>query len=319
MNILLVTYMRDCENISQGLISIASSLKILYPNLQCVIFIGKNRNKLKNDIAGIPVQYIKQEGTKYSRLLYLLQNERFSNITYFISIDNDMIFETNEFINFINNNIDNDYDIGWGRIQAQNAHGMWAKLVQVDKLLSHNIIRPFLWKIKQGISIPGQCFIFRSSRFKSGLMNVDSYLDDIAIGLFVNKNQNNIKINFYHKVIGYEYPNITFKGLCKQRKRWAKGFYDVLKGTTKLSDRKKIIIHATSYHCNWIFNITFIIALIFVEPVLSLFYMMLISLMMTIKLPKLFLYGIIYQVIFPIFHIIWIVNFFKGNKNAGNE
>ena len=47
-------------------------------------------------------------------------------------------------------------------------------------------------------------------------------------------------------------------------------------------------------------------------------YILAIALLMTRKDYKLLFYGVVYQLFFPIFHIVWIFNILRGDKNDDN-
>ena len=227
MHIKLITYMRKTERFNSGLEKVYEILREIDSNLECIVFTDEQRDF---DICSkIIINNIVYSGTKYARLLKLVNEEK--EDCMYISIDNDMVVDEKEFRKYVKQCIDEDVDFSWARLMAQNNRGIVSHLVAVDKLLSHNLIRPILWKIGVGLSIPGQCFILKPKVFRDRLYELDTFLDDLALGAFINENFNELKVLISSKVIGYEFPNETFKGLCRQRKRWAKGFYQVLKAS----------------------------------------------------------------------------------------
>ena len=184
-------------------------------------------------------------GTKFSKLRKILQED---DSEFIISIDNDVIVEPQTFYKFIEKCISVKVDISWAKLSTKNSNTLAAKLVQVDKLLSHNYIRPLLWKIGCGISISGQCFLIRRMKFLH--VNLpDTFLDDIALGLFINKNCKTLHRIISKEVIAYEKANTSFSGLLLQRKRWANGYAALLKNAHE--DFLKILLHGGAYHFNW--------------------------------------------------------------------
>ena len=166
-------------------------------------------------------------------------------------------------------------------------------------------------------------FCIRRETYKNKLINVDTFLDDLALGLYVNINKNKKYIT--SDILGEEYPNTTFKGLLKQRARWAIGYADILKKVYgKKEYQNKVFIHGMAYHITWLINWAIIIVLYFKFNWMSaLFYSIFLGFMVSRDDLSLILYSIIYQFIFPIFHIKWLQVLFseliKGRKKDGNK
>jgi cellulose synthase/poly-beta-1,6-N-acetylglucosamine synthase-like glycosyltransferase len=204
---------------------------------------------------------------------------------------------------FVKRASEEEADIAWGRIRARQYKGLFGGLVAVDKLLSHNILRPLLWKLKVGITIPGQCFWIKRKAFAGKLPQIDTFLDDLEVGLEVNRRQSRLEIRASASVLGYEIPNETFSGLWRQRSRWAKGYLSVLRGAKNPKDRNKVIIHGFAYHFLWIFSWLICFFLVYKNPWWTLLYLGVTSLVIG---RQKFFYAFLYQLIFPVFHIRWI-------------
>lgn len=314
IHIKLITYMRKTEYFNSGLQNICDILYKIDQNLECVVFTDEPRDFFYNNRIVITNQVY--PGTKYVRLLKLINEEKEDCL--FISIDNDMLVNDIEFTKYVKQCIELNVDFSWARLMAQNCNGIISKLIAVDKLLSHNLIRPLLWKSGLGLSIPGQCFIIKPKVFKDKLYEIDTFLDDLALGAFVNENFETLNVYISNSIIGYEFPNNTFMGLCRQRKRWAKGFFQVLQSSKGKSFFGKVCVHGIVYHGNWLMN--WLIALIVskISIIFSVVYICFISGIITYKKKRYFFWGILYQIVFPVFHIVWTYNLIRGEKNNDN-
>jgi len=130
----------------------------------------------------------------------------------------------------------------------------------------------------------------------------------LALGLTVNRRQAALKMQIFPLTLGYETPNETFFGLWGQRKRWAKGYVSMLLGVNKAEDRIKVIFHGIAYHLMWIFSWIICIFLLHIHWIGALLYMGVLSFILG---RKKFLYALLYQLIFPIFHLCWIMTVLK--------
>lgn len=314
MKIKLITYMRANENLNYGIKLALESLKKIDNNIECVIFTDEARTF--ETIDGIKIVNEVMFGTKYIRLLYLIDKEVEECI--YISLDNDMIINTEVFAEYVKECCKKQSDFSWARIQAQENRHFISKLVSVDKLLSHDVIRPLLWKLKMGLSIPGQCFLLKPSAFIGKLYKMDTFLDDLALGAYINQHFDELNVYVSDKIIGYEYPNENFIGLCRQRKRWAKGYYQVLKASIGKDYFMKVILHGISYHLNWVLNWLIAGLLYFINPFLLIVYIIILSIIIARKRLDMIVWCPFYYFVFPIFHLVWIVSFLKGEKNNGN-
>src|SRR5574344_1985372 len=112
VDICVVTYLRKTEMFTKGLEDALNILISTKQKISLVIFSDCIRNDLNLNI-NIPVTVINYSGTKYSRILYLLSlNKNF----FMVSIDNDITVDKNEFLNIVNNSINQNVDIAWAKI-----------------------------------------------------------------------------------------------------------------------------------------------------------------------------------------------------------
>lgn len=301
--ICLITYTRSTEGFTDELDRISNAFFEKYNNKFKVIICGEKCFEIYNK--KYEIEFMKMKGTKYRRLISLMEKD---DSKYYLSIDNDITGNINELLNFIDVMIGNDYEVGWGRIKAKKQKGFISNMVVVDKMLSHNIIRPLLWNLGVGISIPGQIFCIKGNSFRGKLIELDTFLDDLALGLYVNINKS--KKYVVSTVLGEEEPNSTFIGLWKQRSRWAIGYSTILKAIKdKKKYKNKVIIHGLSYHFSWIFNWIITILLAYFYGPIVIGYVLLVSGFITQKDVTMLFYSIVYQWFFPVFHIRWGITF----------
>ena len=308
--ICLVTYTRSNEKFTDALDKISNILYEKYMEAFKVVVCCEHRFTI--NYKPYDIEIMEMSGTKYRRLIGLLEKD---DSKYYISIDNDITGNIDELLKFINTMIEKDYEVGWGRIRARKQKGFISNMVAVDKLLSHNIIRPILWKIGLGISIPGQIFCIKGEAYRGKLIQLDTFLDDLALGLYVNINDS--KKYVISSVLGFEEPNSKFWGLWNQRKRWAIGYASILKEAMKQKGYKnKVFTHGLSYHFLWIISWLLMALLgVYYWP-LAILYIMLISLVITRQDISMFGYAILYQLIFPIFHIRWCISFLNEMRKG---
>ena len=309
--ICLVTYTRETEGFTDELDRIAKAFYEKYKNNFKVVICCEQYFQI--DSRDYLTELMEIGGTKYRRLISLMEKD--NETKYYLSIDNDIRGNIKELLDFVDEMINNNYEVGWGGIRAKRQRDFISNMVAVDKLLSHNIIRPLLWKLGVGISVPGQVFCIKGESFRGKLIEFDTFLDDLALGLYVNINKS--KKYVISTVLGEEKPNCKFTGLWKQRSRWAIGYSTILKAVKNKKDyNSKVIIHGLSYHLSWLLNwlIAGFLALLFWPA--AIVYILLISLLIAKKDISRFFYAVIYQFVFPIFHIRWGITFigemFKG-------
>ena len=301
----LVTYIRKNEIFTKELDKIAIFFNNYMEKDFKVVICSEDDYYIENK--NYEIEVFKCSGTKYKRLTSLMESDK---SRYYFSIDNDISGDINKMKDFIFNVINYNYEIGWGKIYVNNVKGLISNMVAIDKLLSHNLIRPFLWKIGMGISVPGQIFCIKSDSFRGKLLKLDTFLDDLAIGLYTNVNKKRRYI--VSEILGYEIANDTFRGLWKQRERWAIGYATILKGIFKQKEyRWKILVHGISYHFLWIINWILLFFITKINLFFMFFYFILIGILIVKKNIRFLGYSLVYQVIFPIFHLRWGLSLLK--------
>ena len=298
----LVTYARKGEDFTLGFHATALALNALMQGDFKVVLCGEGNLP----VCEVPyvVEVRESRGTKYRKLLSLLEND---DSQYYFSFDNDTELETLEVREFVSLLISNGADIGWGIVRARRPVGFIPKLVAVDKLLSHDLIRPILWRLGVGVSVPGQAFGIRGAAFRGKLIGLDTYLDDLALGLYANAGR--MKRCIVGRVLGYEKPNECFSGLWSQRKRWAIGYGAVLRKTLfRGRSALNVALHGLAYHGLWLVHWLIAIGLAFKHPLLAAGYCLVTGLIIVGTEWKLIPYALVYQIVFPLFHVRWWVS-----------
>lgn len=245
-------------------------------------------------------QIISPFTTKYLRIKQFLT---FSKMNYCLFVDNDITPSSHEIIKLIREAIASNSDLAWGRIDVIPQSFM-AQIIKIDKMLSHLIIRPFLWRIGLGISIPGQIFLVKSHSFRRNLPQSDTFFDDLTIGLYAKENQ--LKPYFTKATLGWEKPKSTLSTLFKQRRRWAIGFSQVLnQNRNNNSNLAFIIIHGAAYHLPLILYWILIFCLFFFSLKYSLFMWLALIVLLTFGQVSLVLASLAYTIEFLALHVAW--------------
>lgn len=305
-SIAIVTYTRANENLTKELLDITREVKRKGYSVSMEWY-SEVKTTLPSDVDFYICQTV-IVGTKYRKLEHLLKHKSYD---YIISLDNDVEADASEFLPWIDLTIACQYDLSWGCVRSRNVNNFISKLVHVDKLLSHNILRPLLWKLKLGITIPGQCFMIKNEAFKNKMLRSDTFLDDISIGLLAVRED--LSHLYVHKVLVSETPSYTFSDLLKQRARWAKGYRQMLYCERLSRKEKKLLyIHGFVYHIFPLINLALLTALFVFCPVffISLFFVN--TVLLSAEDSKMFFYAAVYQIVFPLFHINWLKEFIKG-------
>ena len=297
----MVTYLTNKEILTSDLKEIIASLYDFLGDSFKVILCCEKRIQAFNEVAYPIEQSILPNATKYRRLINIIEND---DSTYFLSVDNDVKCDVVAVKDFLRTMFQNVYDIGWGKIRTQENRSIISKLVAVDKSLSHNILRPVLWKLGVGISVPGQIFCIKGDSYRGKLNETDTTLDDLAVGLYSSNTKK--KLLMSSCVLGYERPNVSFDGLRRQRIRWAKGYVSILNSLQDRRSLTKVIIHSVIYHFLWIIHwIIFFLLMNFHFPC-AIGYVFVVTLFIGQGM-SLAGYALLYQIAFPIFHVFWIV------------
>jgi cellulose synthase/poly-beta-1,6-N-acetylglucosamine synthase-like glycosyltransferase len=240
----IVTFISKIEKSNSFLFSLAHDLRSSVKTVKMIIYTDSSLDEAISPNNDMLVKIY--PNTKYARILDSLNIAETSGIIY---IDNDIKPDSKNLQRFIEG-IGNDIDIAWGYIGTSLNHGLLSRLVAVDKLLSHKIIRPLLWTLNIGISIPGQVFFINKKKFNRDLPQFNTVFDDLTIGICAKQyGYSIVRFPFY---LGYEQPSCSLPVLVKQRVRWAKGFYQSLAKNRESKVLPYVLIHGFMYHFLWL-------------------------------------------------------------------
>jgi cellulose synthase/poly-beta-1,6-N-acetylglucosamine synthase-like glycosyltransferase len=299
----IVTFISNHETLNTGLFSLTDDLRSIIKNIKMIIYTDSTLNDTIPEGKDIEV-IVMPNTTKYSRILESINNTKSD---YILFIDNDITPDNDNLQKFISE-ITREIDLAWGYIGVSDNYGFMSKLLSVDKIYSHKILRPFLWKIKIGVSVPGQVIYMKTEKFKYDLPQYDTVFDDLTIG--ITAKQHNYNTACFPLILGYEKPSLSFLILVKQRIRWAKGYCQTIINNTQTGMLPYILAHGFSYHFLWIPAWIFIILTCILSIPLGILLFILTCVFLCGKKISLIVYAVIYSVIFPFIHIIWTFAFF---------
>lgn len=302
----IVTYLRNQERLTSELIEIGKQLHVCYPDLVMELYVDSAKT-FEMPFTQYPIRITEIRGTKYRKLLQALQN---TDHKYLLSLDNDIAADIPSLLHLIEQTIGGKFDLGWGRINSRQISGFTSRLVEVDKLLSHNFIRPVLWHLHLGVTIPGQCFLLKTASFRDILPTTDTFLDDLSIGLHTVKH--GLSYHYSKEVVAFELPAYSFSALWQQRARWATGFRQSLScATLTYQDRQLLWLHAFCYHLLPILHLFVLMALLPQAPLVCIAWLGIFALSIARYRPRAFGAAFIYPVLFPVFHLGWCFYFLR--------
>lgn len=304
MEIIIATYLRDDEELSASFLNFIDLLtQLKFQPILCVFTSHEFLCTAKCPI----VTYMDEGRTKYARIQTLIH--QYSN-HIILSIDNDITINNEDLLKLIEDFSRSKACIAWGQIGVSN-NGFFPSLVCIDKIVSHQIIRPVLWKLHIGISVPGQCFLFRSAKYLNVLAASDTFLDDLQIGLITNLKKFDILIK--KNVIGNEKAKTSFVDLLKQRKRWASGYGAVLCSSRHLAYKalSLVLIHGFSYHAILPLIILILLLTFPICPISNVIIYTCICIIVSKLNFKLLFSSFVYPLIFTILHFYWFFHVIK--------
>lgn len=308
-SITIATFLSNYESFNNDFIKTTNYLKKDF-NIDIIVFCEKKITNLSNEIK----QIVTPNMTKYKRIEKLIDISKNDNI---LCVDNDMIVDKNNLKKFINKIISKDYAISWGKVRTKNIMGFVPHLIRIDKNLSHDFIRPLLWKLNIGISVPGQIFLINKKYYLNKFQNIDTVYDDLTLGIIAKSNK--MPVNFNNYVLGYETPKGNFKDLIKQRRRWAKGLAESIYNNRNSKCLKYVRIHGFMYHFLWIVYYLIILVASLINYKIGIIMFLLTGLILSELKLKDLIYGYTYLVVFPIVHLFWLKSFIGNLKLLYNK
>ncbi len=244
--------------------------------------------------------------TKYFRIIDLVENTKNKDILF---VDNDITIDKNNILKFVDEVSKSDYALAWGIIRTSQQNNLVEKMIDIDKIISHYIIRPMSWKLKIGISLPGQVFMLNRNYYLDKLPKINTIYDDLEIGACVK--EYNMPIKYTRYILGYEKPKTSFKNLLIQRKRWAQGLTQTIYMNKKSKVGKYVIIHGIIFNMMWIPTNLILLLLALKNIYLFLAIFILLGFWYSHFNFKKVLYAYIYILVFWIVYFIWLINMIK--------
>lgn len=292
--ITIATFISNNEKDSNEIYDVIHFLENNFTDIEVIVFSDYDiKNKSYRNI-------VTPQMTKYRRIKLLLKEAKYNDILCF---DNDIIIDKENIIKFIVDCVNRDYSIAWGKVKARKIKGFVPKLINIDKNLSHNFIRPFLWNVKLGISLPGQIFMINKQYFLKDLPDIDTVYDDLMIGAVVR--EYNLPIYFVKDVLGYERPKGNILLLIKQRIRWAKGLAETIIFNRKNKVLPYILLHAFSFNLLWVPIYIIIYYFTRINILCGLLIILGIAYALTDNKIKDIFWSFMYMIIFPFIYVVW--------------
>lgn len=291
--ITIATFISNKENENIEFYKLSNFLQKQF-KVQTIIFSNKqvSNNKVK--------VFVTPKMTKYKRIQLLMKEAKYTDI---LCIDNDITPDKKAILNFIKKCSSQEYSIAWGKIKADNQKGIIPKLIDIDKNLSHDYIRPLLWNLNVGISLPGQIFMINKNYLENSLPLIDTVYDDLMIGAVVREKK--YPVLFTQDVLGFEKPKKNIGELLKQRIRWAKGLAETIIYNKKNKVLPFVLLHGFSFNLLWLPSYLIIIILFKMNLVIGFIAIAAIIYLLTEKNIKKIHWAIIYMILFPFVYLVW--------------
>lgn len=297
MELTIATFISKSETFNPEIIAVGERLR--QENIKCELIVFSD-HKLEVDNKDLRV-IVDGGRTKYRRIQFLLET---SFCDFILCLDNDISVKLANLPEFIREFATGKYVAGWGKIEANIGPGIVPELIRLDKMLSHNLIRPLLWKLGVGISIPGQLFLLNKSLLHDSLPPRDTVFDDLQIGLVIRRSGH--PVLSIPVVLGAEFPKPDFPQLIKQRTRWARGYAETLINN-RASSLLFVLAHGIAYHILWIFLWLSLVMLAYTHG--SFLILIFCAFLLTFaSRSRAYLRSfVLYALIFPLLHVIWLL------------
>lgn len=303
-SITIATFLSNTESFNNDFLELTKYLSKNF-DIEIIVFCEQELKNLSYEIK----QIITPNMTKYKRIEKLIDIAQNDNI---LCIDNDMTIDKNNIERFIKEITNKDYAIAWGKVKVRDIKGFIPHLIKIDKNLSHDFIRPLLWKLHIGISVPGQIFFISKKHYLNKFQNIDTVYDDLTLGIIAKSNKMPVYFNNY--VLGYEMPKENFKNLIKQRRRWAQGLAESIYNNSNSKILKYIKIHGFMYHFLWIIYYLIILITGLINYKIGIIIFLLTGIALSECKLKDLVYAYFYLLIFPVVHLFWLESFIKNLK-----
>ncbi len=111
--------------------------------------------------------------------------------------------------------------VAFGIVKGADDGTLLSRVVAVDKWLSHRVLRPLLWALGAGATLPGQFLVVSRGLLRRLDPAIDSHLDDLYLGWLAR--QHGVPVRRVGVVVGEEGPRGSLASLLAQRVRWMRG------------------------------------------------------------------------------------------------
>lgn len=191
--------------------------------------------------------------------------------------------------------------VAFGIVEGRDTGSVLSRVVTLDKWLSHRILRPTLWSVGVGITLPGQFLIVSSAIFRCLDPEVDSYLDDLYLGWIARSG--GASVCRLPVVVGVEDARATWGGLLAQRLRWMKGFARLLHHISRQPFAVLLLtVHFFVYHGLPVLLLLSLVTLSVVSPVSAVAIFLLITILLARCSCQSYRTAAIFLVAFPLIH-----------------
>ena len=302
-NLAVVTYLRQGETLNEAFFHFAAAAQQETDFTTEFIVFAENDTFATPDQKALFSQILIQpRATKFTRLAQILET---TDAEFLLSMDSDITPNRAEMLAFLRQSLSQPIDLAWGRIACKPSHTLTGQLVELDKLLSHRVLRPMLWALRLGISVPGQVMLLRCSAFRQSI-HYDTFLDDAALGIFAR--QHRLQICRRSRILGYEAPSSTLPILFSQRRRWANGYAALLRQYLLSPMLFYVLVHGATYHLlEPLFVIGFVLLSLW-QPMLGAVLFSGFFLTALIASRRLLLATLLYPVVFLVLHLWWMLH-----------
>ena len=278
-----------------------SALRDGLPMSAAVVLLSEQAESPVHDVTVVHVQ----PGTKLAKIRTWVRQTAPSGLVCIC--DPDMTLDRDAASAVIRNAFDTSNQghavLAYGRIRSDGG-SLLRCLTAFDKNWSHRVIRPLLWAIGVGASIPGQFVVVSASLLSAIDPSVDSYLDDLYLGLFT-RSYPGVVIRRESLTVGSEQPREEWMGLVAQRLRWMKGFMALAWHMRRSpSAALRLGAHFVAYHAIPIVVLTSLILLSVKHPVLGLAAAGLFAITTSVLTRQNPAVGLVYWLTFPLLHAL---------------
>lgn len=193
--------------------------------------------------------------------------------------------------------------IAFGIVEGRDDGTLLARVVAVDKWLSHRVLRRFLWAAGIGITLPGQFLIVTPGLLRSLDPGVDSYLDDLYLGWIAW--QRGVCVHRVPVVVGKEDSRTSWLSLLTQRCRWMLGLVCLFRHLLSCPTAIGLLgIHFLAYHATPIIVMIVLLVLTFVNSLVGFCVFVGLATVLSIASGQSLLASVVFISLFPFVHVL---------------